>query len=220
MVGGGRRVDLQVTGGDLLHEQVRIDDRWRLVVGIARDDAQGSTAFIPRGETQPARTLAIRAVSNDALNASLPTLERSLQRGLARTETLEIALPAEALREAQRLRRLVGSVLTALAILVLVLGSIGVANTMLMSILTRRHEIALRRALGASTPEIVLQCLLESGVICLLGGVVATVAAVTAIGMIEASLPSLFSLGCSLPSSLMRGVCPAANALRLPVAEG
>ena len=54
----------------------------------------------------------------------------------------------------------------------LLVGGIGIANTMVVSVMERRGEIGVRRALGARTGQIGLQFVLEAGFIGLFGGVV------------------------------------------------
>ncbi|MDY7085518.1 MAG: ABC transporter permease [Actinomycetota bacterium] len=58
----------------------------------------------------------------------------------------------------------------ALAAVALVVGGIGVANTMVVAVLERRSEIGLRRALGATRGQIRLQFLTESVVLATIGG--------------------------------------------------
>jgi len=53
----------------------------------------------------------------------------------------------------------------------LLVGGIGIANTMVVSVMERRGEIGVRRALGARTGQIALQFILEAGFIGLFGGV-------------------------------------------------
>jgi len=54
----------------------------------------------------------------------------------------------------------------------LLVGGIGIANTMVVSVMERRGEIGVRRALGARTGQIALQFVLEAAFIGLFGGVV------------------------------------------------
>jgi putative ABC transport system permease protein len=62
----------------------------------------------------------------------------------------------------------------ALAAVALVVGGIGVANTMVVAVLERRAEIGRRRALGATRGQIRGQFLTESIVMALLGGLAGT----------------------------------------------
>jgi len=54
----------------------------------------------------------------------------------------------------------------------LIVGGIGIANTMVVAVMERRGEIGLRRALGARTGQIGLQFVLEAAVIGLFGGLI------------------------------------------------
>jgi putative ABC transport system permease protein len=62
-------------------------------------------------------------------------------------------------------------ILLGLGAVALIVGGVGVANTMVISVLERRAEIGLRRALGATQGQIRLQFLCESLLLATLGGV-------------------------------------------------
>jgi putative ABC transport system permease protein len=81
--------------------------------------------------------------------------------------------------------------MAALAITSLVAGAIGVSNTMLVGVLERRHEIGVRRAVGASAGAILQQFLLESAVLGATGGVLGSLAGalVTVVASIWSSWP-------------------------------
>ncbi|WP_274919591.1 ABC transporter permease [Streptomyces sp. WZ-12] len=77
------------------------------------------------------------------------------------------ALAAKAASEGAFTKLLLG--LGGVALLV---GGVGVANTMIISVLERRHEIGLRRSLGATRGQIRLQFVTESLLLSGLGGIV------------------------------------------------
>ncbi|MDX6738308.1 ABC transporter permease [Actinocorallia sp. A-T 12471] len=64
----------------------------------------------------------------------------------------------------------------AMAAVSLLIGAIGIGNTTLVAVLERRHEIGLRRAVGATRRSILTQFLCESGTLGLLGGAAGTLA--------------------------------------------
>ena len=65
--------------------------------------------------------------------------------------------------------KIIGLLITSLS---LVVGSVGIANIMFVSVKERTKEIGIRKAIGARKRTVLLQFLVESTVICLLGGVI------------------------------------------------
>jgi putative ABC transport system permease protein len=62
------------------------------------------------------------------------------------------------------------SLFLALGVVALVVGGVGIANVMVISVLERRSEIGLRRALGARRRHVRLQFVSEAGLLALVGG--------------------------------------------------
>lgn len=110
----------------------------------------------------------------------------------------------------------------------LVIGAIGIGNTTLVAVLERRHEIGLRRAIGASRRSILVQFLLESSFLGLAGGIVGTVAGLdltVAIALLRgwpAAIPP-WSLAAGpllgLTVGMVAGLYPAARAARIEPIE-
>ncbi|WP_121715564.1 ABC transporter permease [Streptomyces sp. E5N91] len=93
---------------------------------------------------------------------------------------VQVSRPSDALAAKRATDHAFSSLFLGLAGVALLVGGIGVANTMYISVLERRKEIGLRRALGANRGQIRGQFLTESVVLSLLGGIAGTVTGVLA----------------------------------------
>ncbi len=120
--------------------------------------------------------------------------------------------------------RIITTVVTMVAGISLLVGGMGIMNIMLVSVSERTREIGLRKAVGARDGDIMSQFLIESVVICLLGGAAGvvlgfggTLIAALALGW-NLVLPQVAAvgLGTSIAIGLFFGVYPASKAARLP----
>ena len=120
--------------------------------------------------------------------------------------------------------RIVTTVVTLVAGISLLVGGMGIMNIMLVSVSERTREIGLRKAVGARDGDIMSQFLIESVVICLLGGTAGVVLGFggTLIAALALSwnlvLPQVAAvgLGVSIAIGVFFGVYPASKAARLP----
>ncbi|HPH29166.1 MAG TPA: ABC transporter permease [Pseudomonadota bacterium] len=120
-------------------------------------------------------------------------------------------------------------VLIAIASISLVVGGIGIANIMLVSVRERTREIGVRRAVGAKKHHILLQFLLESVVISLLGGLIGLSLGALIIFVARLAVPDLpislsvnivlTAVGFSAAVGVLSGVVPAQRASNLDPVE-
>jgi putative ABC transport system permease protein len=101
----------------------------------------------------------------------LPVVQ-ALHRGVDDTE---IVAPEEILAQKRATQSVLNLVLISIAAISLLVGGIGVMNIMLANIMERIGEIGLRRAIGATRADIRNQFLLESVMICFVGGIIGVV---------------------------------------------
>lgn len=85
-------------------------------------------------------------------------------------EQVKVSRPSDALVAQQATDRTFAGLLLGLGAVALLVGGVGVANTMVISALERRAEVGLRRSLGATRGQIRVQFLTESLLLSLLGG--------------------------------------------------
>ncbi len=105
----------------------------------------------------------------------VPGVADIAQRMLARRHNtvidFEVSVPELLLKQEQRTRTIFNVVLGAIASISLIVGGIGIMNIMLASILERIREIGVRRAVGATQRDILMQFLVEAVLISVAGGV-------------------------------------------------
>jgi len=106
----------------------------------------------------------------------------------------------------------------------LLVGAVGVANIMIISVLERRSEIGLRRALGATKGHIRVQFLSEAILLALLGGAVGVAAGALATALyahtkhwatVVPTIAWVGGLGAALAIGAVAGLLPAIRAARL-----
>jgi putative ABC transport system permease protein len=226
---------LQIThvGG---HVEVYLDNTWFNVIGILKpailDSTLDSTAFIslPVAERlfhlQPSPSqIYVRANQNNVIQVSdllAATADPQNASGVSVSRPSDV-LEARAAAKGQFTTLLLG--LGAVALLV---GAIGIANIMVISVLERRAEIGLRRALGATRRHIATQFLTESALLAALGGIAglalgAGATEVYAIAQNEPFVVPLYALvaapGAGLVIGMLAGLYPATKAARLSPTE-
>ncbi len=177
------------------------------------------------GPHVPAITL--RARDSARLGESITRVQRFLDRVLPGSPSVRpfVAATDQARIETEaRVLRVITTVVTLVAGISLLVGGLGIMNIMLVSVSERTGEIGLRKAVGARDGDILGQFLIESVVICLLGGVCGvllgfggTVAVALALGW-DLILPevAVVGLATAVATGLFFGVYPAVKAARLP----
>ncbi|MGK7901625.1 MAG: ABC transporter permease [Hormoscilla sp.] len=114
--------------------------------------------------------------------------------------------------------------LAAIAAISLVVGGIGIMNIMLVSVTERTQEIGLRKAIGASERDILLQFMIESVILSAAGGLIGTTIGVSGVVLVSAftllesgvSLGAIaVAVGVSGTIGLFFGVFPARQAAKL-----
>lgn len=99
-----------------------------------------------------------------------------------------ITIPLDLIEQAQATQRIFNVVLGATAAISLLVGGIGIMNIMLASVSERTREIGIRRALGAKQMDIIVQFLVETAVLSLVGTIIGL-----AIGLAAPTLVAYFS---------------------------
>ncbi len=141
---------------------------------------------------------------------------------------VNVGRPSDALEARAAAKGQFTTLLLGLGAVALLVGAIGIANIMVISVLERRGEIGLRRALGATRRHISIQFLAESALLAALGGAVGLALGVgaTAIYATAKSEPFVVPLYALIAApaagfliGAVAGLYPAAKAARLSPTE-
>ena len=108
------------------------------------------------------------------MNSAMVEIERVLRRQHhirpGQHNDFQIRNQTDMLATQQQTTEMFKYLLASIAAVSLLVGGIGIMNIMLVSVTERTREIGVRKALGATRGNILLQFLIEALVLCLLGG--------------------------------------------------
>ncbi|QPL05593.1 MULTISPECIES: ABC transporter permease [Actinomyces] len=213
--------------------QVWLGGRWFTVVGILKpvvlapelDNAaligQGVATSLLGHEGNP--TTLYTRTADSAVNQVRDLLAPSISPQSA--NEVKVSRPSDALEAKNAADQAFTSLLLGVGSIALLVGGIGVANTMIISVLERRREIGLRRSLGAMRGHILVQFMAEALLLSTLGGTLGCVIGIgVTAGMASAngwpfSLPVIAvagGLGATIVIGALAGVYPAVRAARTP----
>ncbi|KOG08918.1 MULTISPECIES: ABC transporter permease [Streptomyces] len=222
-----QRLDVYAPG-----TRVRIGDHWFSLIGVLdpvplapeldgaalvgwpaartylRFDGHPSTVYV---RTDDSAVAAVRAVLPATADPESPS-------------EVQVSRPSDALAAREATESALTGLLLGLGGVALLVGGVGVGNTMVISVLERRPEIGLRRALGATRGQIRAQFVTESLLLSVIGGLGGTVLGtlITAAYALSRVWPTVVpvwatatGVGATLLIGMLAGLYPAVRASRL-----
>jgi len=150
-------------------------------------------------------------------------------------ESFSVQTPLQAFSAVNTILNVINLIVVGIAMISLFVGGVGIANTMYTSVLERRKEIGILKAVGAKNKDVMWIFLIESGLLGLVGGVVGALmglgAALGIASLANSALgENLFAVAISYPLLLgavgfsfvvgvISGVLPALQASKLNVVD-
>jgi putative ABC transport system permease protein len=225
-----RRLGVSDTTGTV---QLWIGDQWFTLIGILDpvelapeldesailDERSARSAF----ETDLNPTTIYVVASEGTVDVTRDLLSRTANP--ENPEQVNVSRPSDALAAQIAAKGAFTSLFLGLGAVALLVGAVGIANVMVISVLERRREIGLRRALGATRTDVAKQFVTESLLLALLGGVLGAVTGTVltvAYARIQHWRPEVpieglvIGVGGSLVIGAIAGLYPAVRAAGLP----
>ena len=241
---GSDVVNKMFAGSDPIGERIRVRNLSFTVIGVMQPKGsflgsnQDDAVYIPlttmanrlRGRTSPYGLLvdfiAVSAKDTKSIGAAqfqIANLLR-LRHKITNQDDFTIRTQRDVLTIVGTITNGLTLMLAAIAGISLLVGGIGVMNIMLVSVTERTHEIGLRKAIGATEQDILIQFMIEAIILSAVGGAIGTLIGVGGVTLVSVFSPLkagispaaiLVATGVSGGIGLFFGVVPARRAAKL-----
>ncbi|MDD3627192.1 MAG: ABC transporter permease [bacterium] len=244
----GSKIEDEFFGGNALGREITINNDRYTIIGVLKEEV-----MLSRNKQEnwmdwkndivliPITTMQKRVKGNDVIDEialkviDLERLEETMEEIKAililnrdDNEDFTLRSNSENMSEWQKMRDMWNFVLGAIASISLIVGGIGIMNTLLSNITERIREIGIRKAIGAKKHDILFQFLMESIVLSCLGGLLGVFIGVYFAGIIQSfaeidtsiSIYIVFlSFSFSVLVGILFGIMPSIRAARLDPIE-
>lgn len=225
---------------DILNKQIKIKGTAFRVVGILNQSGgfggSDSSIFIPQkiaqsvlNQSTVSQIIVVSSSDHDTdeVASNLENTLMSLHGVTKETEDFQVTTASSLAATVSGITDVLSLFLGVIASISLLVGGIGVANTMFMSVLEQTKQIGVLKSLGAKNKDIIYIFLSEAGIIGLIGGMLGVLLSFLASGLISlAGLPTnitleliLGGLFFSIFTGIIAGISPARNAAKIPPIE-
>ncbi|MFA6814065.1 MAG: ABC transporter permease [Patescibacteria group bacterium] len=223
---------------DPISRKLRIGNQTFTVVGVAAEVGSGFAGpnfddyvYAPYpliSKIYPGTELtnfAVKIKNTELIPKAITAIEVELEKSL-NEDDFSVFDQSQLLSTITNILSMLTVALGGIAAISLLVGGIGIMNIMLVSVSERTREIGLRKALGATPKQILVQFLIEASLLSILGGLIGLALAVLGTWAIQSIFPAkitltsvLLAFGVSTAVGLIFGVAPAKRAAELSPIE-
>jgi putative ABC transport system permease protein len=220
---------------DAIGRTVRLDSLRVKVVGViekTNDNEQDRSVIVPYksmfGTLNPKKTfwtIYLGVESKDDVEIAKEDVKTALLRRYDK-DAFSVTEQSEILSTINQIFGVINSVLVAIGSISLLVGGIGIMNIMYATVTERTKEVGIRRAVGATQKDILLQFLTESLMLSVFGGFLGLILATLIVLIVRLFFPAsinLFAVVITITISsaigIFFGVFPARRAAKLPPIE-
>lgn len=196
---------------DIVGKQIKIDGDKYTVVGVLTTAGSSmgnnidSTLIIPfttakylNGDTS-INSLYVKVENEDLIDVTISLIENYLENKLSiSSDYYSVSSQSSMIDTMSDISNTLSLLLGGIASISLIVGGIGVMNVMLVSVTERTKEIGIRKALGAKRRDILIQFLIESLILCILGGIIGVL-----LGVGIGSILQIFGLSFSVSQGII-----------------
>ena len=185
VVVGSKVPDELLKSENVLGKEIIISNRKFAIIGVLKSQGGGfgggdqdSFVFMPvttaknlLGEKSPG-SITVKSRSSEEVDRATEQIKQYFYRRNLTDDDFTVLKPTQILETINTFLGAITGALAGIAAISLVVGGVGIANIMLVSVTERTREIGLRKALGARKNDILMQFLIEAIVLSAFGGLI------------------------------------------------
>ncbi len=194
----GYRVANSVFDGMQINRQITIEGKIFKIVGVLEQSGSvDSNIYMPilmarevidNVGDEKFNSISVKIKDVDLTNETVAEITQKLMlsRGILQTKNIDFSVsnPAEIQATVSSSLNSIALFLAAIAAISLIVGAVGIANTMFTSVMEKTREIGILKAIGAQNKDILVIFLFSSGLLGLIGGIGGIVLGVFGAGLI------------------------------------